>query len=168
MSSNSKHLIIGNVYRPPNSNAEIFNHSLSTTLDIINKEKKTCYLLGDFNFNLLNKDSHSATNEFPNCLNTHFFFPTIRKPTRVTDRTATLIDNIIFNSLNYNTKSGVLYADISDHFPIFHIFELNKDPKKTQKAVYTYRNFNAVNKRKFVELLNNVSFDNVYIRGVHS
>ena len=46
--------------------------------------------------------------------------PTITRPTRITSESATLIDNIYVsgNRLEY-IRSGILVADISDHFPIF-------------------------------------------------
>ena len=46
--------------------------------------------------------------------------PTIARPTRITSESATLLDNIYVsgNRIEY-LRSGVLVADISDHFPIF-------------------------------------------------
>ena len=51
------------------------------------------------------------------------FLPLNNKPTRVVKKTATLIDNIFTNDLqmDVNTLNGILLANISDHFPIFHI-----------------------------------------------
>ena len=80
-------------------------------------------MLGDYNINLLNTDKHAASQDFVDILFSHSFFPTITKPTRVTDKSATLIDNIFYNNYVQNTSSltGILYTGISDHFPIFHI-----------------------------------------------
>ena len=58
----------------------------------INNEKKYCMVLGDFNFNPLNIDSHSNTSEFLIILGFYIFCPHILQPTRITDHTATLID----------------------------------------------------------------------------
>ena len=44
-----------------------------------------------------------------------------RREGRVTDTTATLIDNIFTNNLNDNALNGILTTDISDHFSVFHI-----------------------------------------------
>ena len=43
------------------------------------------------------------------------FYPLINKPTRITDSSATLIDNIFTNVHNTETKSGIWITDISDH-----------------------------------------------------
>ena len=42
------------------------------------------YIMGDFNLDLLNTDLHSATNEFINALFSHFLYPLISRPTRLT------------------------------------------------------------------------------------
>ena len=57
-------------------------------------------------------------NEFFKC-----FQPQILQPTRITDHSATLIDNIFFNSLEHFTISGNVIYDISDHLPNFLIFD---------------------------------------------
>lgn len=57
--------------------------------------------MGDFNLNLLNYDSNSDTNDFVNTLGSYYFHPHILKPTRITEHSATLIDNIFFNSMEH-------------------------------------------------------------------
>ena len=49
------------------------------------------------------------------------FFPLITKPTRVTTRSSTCIDNIFTNVLDKPILPGILYSDLSDHFPVFQI-----------------------------------------------
>ena len=46
------------------------------------------------------------------------FFPKMSMPTRFTDHSATLIDNIFMNQLD-NHDSGVLANSISDHQMLF-------------------------------------------------
>lgn len=116
-----KNLICGVIYRHPNSNAETFLELLTPILEKINSEGKFCIILGDFNFNLLNYENHYHTEEFLNTLNSNFFEPHITKPTRVTDHTSTLIDNIFFNSIDYDCTSGNIIYNISDHLPNFLI-----------------------------------------------
>ena len=52
-------------------------------------------------------------------------FPLINKPTRITNHSATLIDNIFTNAFGINHNSGILVNDLSDHLPIFTIREEN-------------------------------------------
>ncbi len=58
--------------------------------------------------------------------------PTITEPTRVTPLTSTLIDNIYVNvrDTTQNIHSGIIYSDISDHFPVFMLYGKHKRNKK--------------------------------------
>ena len=118
-----QNIILGVIYRPPNTNIRTFNDYATQCLNQIKLEKKVAYLLGDFNINLLNSDNHAATQEFTDNMFSYSFIPQISKPTRVTMTSATLIDNIFSNDNTDDPSklSGILYADISDHFPIFYI-----------------------------------------------
>ena len=73
--------------------------------------------MGDFNLNLLNYESHSDTNDFINTMVSHYLLPYVLHPTRVTDHSSTVIDNIFSNITDFDTKSGNILCDISDHFP---------------------------------------------------
>ena len=70
-------LIVGVIYRHPQSDLSAFMSSLNNNLDKINNEQKYCVLMGDFNLNLLNSDSHLPTDEFLNSLGTYFYSPHI-------------------------------------------------------------------------------------------
>ena len=54
---------------------------------------------------------------------THYLLPHILHPTRVTDHSVTIIDNIFTNITEFNSKSGNILCEISDHFPQFIIVE---------------------------------------------
>ena len=56
-----KNILIGVIYRPPATDVRSFNAMLNVYLYKIRKENKICYLLGDFNINLLNHDTHNPT-----------------------------------------------------------------------------------------------------------
>ena len=99
-------LLCGIIYRHPNGDLERFIEYVSSTADRINQENKTCIIMGDFNIDLLKFKSHSATDGFLNTLGSNFFQPYIMQPTRITNHSATLIDNILFNSIEHFTISG--------------------------------------------------------------
>ena len=72
-----------------------------------------------------------------------FFLPQILQPTRVTDHSATLIDNIFFNSLEHYSLSGNIVHDLSDHFPNFLIInKFSHLPSKTKIYKRDYSHFN--------------------------
>ena len=89
---------------------------MTSVLQKVQEENKTLFNMGDFNINLLNCDSHSQTNNFINLMVSHYLLPYILHPTRITDHSATIIDNIFSNSLESDTISGSLLSQISDHF----------------------------------------------------
>ena len=135
---------------------------MASALDQITREGKMCYILGDYNINLFKSETHSPTQDFLNNLYSNYFYPIIHKPTRVTDRSATLIDNILTNSLNKVLQSGIFYSDISDHFPIFQLSILDEHKDTHSDIKVTYRKFNERNIASFKQLLSGLSWDNVY------
>lgn len=120
-----KNIIVGCIYRPPGknvSNMKDFNDTMTKLLNTLSKSKKEIYLMGDFNIDLLHYKSHKLTAEFVDLMLSSSFFPLINRPTRVTEESATIIDNIFTNSPALDShKSGILPTDVSDHFSIFTI-----------------------------------------------
>ena len=74
-------IICGCIYRHPNNNIKEFNEYISKCFDIITKEKKECYLSGDFNIDLLKYDSNTMYSEFLNTMTSYSFLPHILQPT---------------------------------------------------------------------------------------
>ena len=113
--------VIGVMYRPPNSNIVMFNKKLNDILSQISH--MPCYKIGDYNIDLQKHDNHLQTEQFLDVMHSNSSIPVIYKPTRETNNTATLIDNIFTN--NYCVDDlllqGLFIANISDHHAIFHI-----------------------------------------------
>ena len=130
-----KNLVVGVIYRPPNSDPSAFIEKLDELLLIINKSNKDSIILGDFNIDL-SKD-YSTKNNFINTLHSCSFYPTINIPTRVTDSSRTVIDNIITNIHNTKFESGVLMYDISDHYPTVLFGTLARKGTQTHHPVKT-------------------------------
>ena len=117
-------IICGCIYKHPNmSISEFSDDYLSPTLNKISSSNKKCILVGDFNIDLLNLQFKESVEHFYNNLTSYFFLPFILQPTRITEHSKTLIDNIFFNSLEYNSYSGNLTVQISDHLFQFLILK---------------------------------------------
>ena len=115
-------VIIGVIYRPPNSDVVQFTTRINVVLQKIKRENKKCFLLGDHNLNLFNADKHHPTSEFLENMSSCEYIPTINKPTSDSGHISSLIDNIYCNQItSESTLSGLLYTDVSVHYPIFHI-----------------------------------------------
>ena len=69
---------------------------MNELLNALKKENIFCYLMGDYNINLLNYGKHVETNEFVDMLHSHSFISLINCPTRIKKQSATLIDNIFY------------------------------------------------------------------------
>ena len=84
-----------------------------------NSTGKPIYVMDDFNINLLNVDSCSYSKDFLVSLQSNCFLPTIDKPTRVYNNSATLIDNIFVNRTDHQIVSGNIISDICAHYTQF-------------------------------------------------
>ena len=153
--------LVGVIYRPPGANLDSFLTSLVALLNQLRVENKTCYLMGDFNINLMNHDSHSQTNGFLDLMYTNAFHPLINKPTRITSYSSTLIDNIFHNSFSSNQLSGILYTDISDHLPVFVLSRTGMVPYE-EPVSFEYRRFNDRSIGRFRELLQGFNWQELY------
>ena len=67
---------------------------------------KYCAILGDFNVDLLKIEKHQITSDFLNTMSSFCFQLQILQPTRITDHSATLIDNIF--SIHWSTSQSVV------------------------------------------------------------
>ena len=122
VSPKKSNIIVGVIYRHPSMDLTDFNcNYLNQLLENISKEKRTIFLLGDFNVNLLNYNEHNQTNEFLDSLAFNSFIPSILQATRITSHSNTPIDNIFSNVTDPDIISGNLTATISDHLPQFSI-----------------------------------------------
>ena len=82
------------------------NDHLKNIVNAIHHENKSTLHTGDFNVNLINYNKKRGTYNFPELLFNHNFTPQITLSTRVTIKSATLIDIIFVN-----------HPSISDHLP---------------------------------------------------
>ena len=117
----SKSYIIGNVYRLPKEllpEFHTFIDEFAETLETLQVNRNAIYLCGDFNIDLLKINTKIHYNTFYNNLMAAGYLPRISLPTRVTNHSATLLDNI-FSTEFGNNDSGVIVNNISDHQMIY-------------------------------------------------
>ena len=73
----------------------------------------------DFNIDLLKSENSVYSHNFLLSMQSYSFLPVIHKPTRVYNKSATLIDNILVNRIDYKLSGGNIVSDISDHYSQF-------------------------------------------------
>ena len=75
--------------------------------------------MGDFSIDLLQYDFHNPTKDCINSLISHSFLPYIHQPTRVTDHSATITDDLFSNITDYETVIGNITTMVADYFAQF-------------------------------------------------
>ena len=98
-----RNVVIGVVYRPPSGNLALLNEQMTQVLAKVGRTET--YIMGDYNVDLLKSVSHQRTSDFLEGFYAGGFYPLVSLPTRITDTTATLIDNIWTNSVLNHIKS---------------------------------------------------------------
>ena len=169
----TKPILIGILYRPPDKND--FVKSLEETFTNCNiLDKQECYLLGDFNINILQNGENVFEKKLSNSkLNSISFIVTeyldfafsfslkqlISTTTRTTENTATLIDHVLTNSPHKTIKSGVVKVNLSDHELIYCTRKTTKlkSNKHNELNIHSMKNYTA---EGFVELLKKIDFPN--------
>ena len=83
---NAKKYIISNIYRPPERyviELDLFTSEFSQFIDTIRGLKRSSFICGDFNINLLDINSNDHVNEYFVSICSRGFFPKLTLPTRV-------------------------------------------------------------------------------------
>ena len=132
-------------------NVPKFNHEYVTEIRTgIKTENKNIILMGDFNVNLINYNKNRGAYEFLEQLYNHKLTPQITLSTRITEKTATLIDNIFVNGQAQKYNSGNIATSISDHLPQFNITEFGKGDNPVNKTPKTtYRDYKSIDLDSF-------------------
>ena len=161
INKNGKNIIIGCIYRHHTITKNEFNSLLSPLISKITKEKKTCYLAGDFNMDLLHLEKENDIKDYFDLLTTNNFMPLITIPTRIAKSSKTLIDNIFFNEFSSEIISGNLTVGISDHMPQFTLIPNNtlKPSNENTPTIKTVRKYNQIDINQFNEDLSKINWD---------
>ena len=94
----------------------------------------------DHNLDLLKLNTHRHAQRLYKIMLENNLLPTITQPTRITQSSATLIDNIfVSENLHRFSESAILLEDISDHLPTIALL---KQTRMTTKAPLTFESRN--------------------------
>ena len=158
----SETFIIGEVYRPPNLNSHVFLTEMESNLQLVTNRNKTVFIAGDFNYNLLSIENEPIVQEFFNIFTTYGFLPTISKTTRLSPDKMSVIDNIFTNNIGCVSGSGIIFNDMSDHFPIFITSTLSIHHQKRESIItkFDYRQLDTF-KRHLTEALDAARFEHI-------
>jgi len=159
--------IIGNIYRSPGTDVNKFIEKVEEILNLIKNDPilskaDEIQLLGDFNINLLKHESHEPTARFLDTLSSFNQLPLISLPSRITNTSSTLIDNIFSNKNQELYDSGLIYCCMSDHLPVFNISSLGKIEQNKTPTTRKVREYSEENKANFRMLLDNIEWNGLF------
>ena len=151
---NTKPILIGIVYRPPNQSGflENFSEAISNTHSFDNQE---VYILGDLNIDMIRKPPLAKLHK--EICSLHGLTQIIDSPTRVTAETSTLIDHILTNSVEKISQSGILDVSLSDHQAIYCTRKFIKQKFNAHKYI-KIRSLKNYSKNIWLENLRSVKY----------
>ena len=118
-------------------------------------------MLGYFNINFLEYSKHTNISEYYDFISSSGFRPLILQPTRVTSKSATLIDNILINDLTCFSNGGNMTTSISDHYMQFCILDIYAFQHTKFADRKSMRNWRIFNKREFAEELSKLEWTTI-------
>jgi hypothetical protein len=136
------------IYRSPNSDIDIFMDKMSSLLDLIYLEGKTCILVGDYNLDSLNP-SH-LYNILSDLCQSYDFINIINCPTRIQGNSSTCIDHCYTNNKD-NLEFVINKNRISDHFGI-ELYQSKLTISDIGTSMFRRKSLNA----KLVDKVNNL------------
>ncbi len=126
-----------------------FIHEIDEIYSKLSSENKILYIMGDFNLDLLKEDTQRPIHDYLDMIYSYSLMPTIYKPTRITEHTATIIDNIL-TYIDNTVESAIIVSDITDHLPTILVSNLNskenikQEPNITLKRRHTDDSINML------------------------
>ena len=124
-----KNISVSSIYRPPNTNTSEFIAEYEKYTKKLTSDNTDTVIGLDHNLDLLKIEKHKHSQ-------LQHWSTNVTKPTRITNKTATLLDNLIVNySLNQNYMSNILIDDISDHLPCLLTLQGKNYEKKEPETI---------------------------------
>jgi hypothetical protein len=161
-----KNLIVTEIYRVPNT-SEI--HSIAQYEEVMTNicNTKCDVIVGtDQNIDYMKVHINQNASNLLEMFITLGSLPVIRRPTRITHNSATLIDNIYVKSDSYeNIDSRVITCDISDHFPVLACLGKRNKSTGKQPLIFSQRKCDAVNMHALSTALHNTQWDRIFHQG---
>ena len=91
-----------------------FINEFASVIQSLKNNNKHIAIAGDFNLNLLKINQNELCSDFLDLLMTYGMYPQITLPTRLTDKSVTLIDNLFcnFDKITKRTTAGILLNEL--------------------------------------------------------
>lgn len=117
--NDTESVLICSVYKTHNGPFQSFLDEFDSILSKLNNQPTL--IGGDFNIDIGKYESSPAALGLLTLLASYGYKPLINRPTRITSKGYSTIDNIYCNRMENAEFSGLLVSDLSDHFPVFSL-----------------------------------------------
>ena len=131
----------------------LFLEEFGSFIRLVKNINRSSYICGDYNIGLLKIKTNKHFNEFFDNLITTVFSPKITLPTRFTEQSSTLIDNVFSNNIEERETSGILLNHISNHQLLFTYIEKLSYIERVPKDIDVEKS-DTISIAKFVKELN--------------
>ena len=120
---NSRNVIVGIIYRHPHNNFDEFFYNLQSVCESILKDYHLI-IMGDINIDVSIDTSITQAKTYQDILLGLDLKNLISRPTRITNTSETILDHVLTNLSYDSVRSGIVVSDITDHLPVFGLFNL--------------------------------------------
>ena len=163
ISTKKTKIAVGVFYKPPKIPYACFEKVFDSLLYIYSKYQNTI-LLGDFNVNMLNSDSLEvrALNNF--IIDPFELTQLVKSPTRITEKSSTLIDLMFVSNVENVLFSGSCDAPgISDHHFTYLAYNVKKE--KFKPKIVKSRMFKNFDFEGFQRHAENINWESIIMVG---
>ena len=152
-------IAIGTLYKPPKIPCVAFREAYDSLIHIYSKYEHTI-LAGDFNVNMLNSNSYESKVLADSIIEPFSLKQMVTSPTRITDKSKTLIDLILVTHPENILFTGVCdAAGISDHCLTYCAYNVKRT--KFKPYVVRRRDFRNLDRDAFNHAMELEPFENI-------
>ncbi len=160
--SHEKNVIVGEIYRPPNTNEKSSIERYDRVQSKISSANNEVIIGTDQNIDYMKINQNKNVSDLFDVFYTQGLLPTATRPTRITHSTATLIYNVYVKAEEFDeVNSRLLTTDISDHLPIIVSVGNVHTNKSKEPLIFSHRPLNEVSTHKIAIGLMNTSWDHL-------
>ena len=155
-----KKIAIGTLYKAPKIPCRVFQEAYESLMHIYTKYDDPI-LSGDFNVNMLKPELNECKTLVDSIIDPFELTQLIKKPTRITNKSKTLIDLLLVKKPENVLFSGACdVPGVSDHFKIYMAYSLKKEVFKPIKV--TRRDFKNFDEHGFQRAAETAMWENVF------
>ena len=156
-----KKLAIACIYKAPIASIEQLLKHLES-FNALTKNYRDVYICGDINIDISNSDENPLANRYLNFMLENNYWPLITRATRITAKTASIIDHIFTKSTDRH-ESRIIVTDVSDHLPVCITNQSSYKNNLSTSHNYVYANdYSAKNHAKLQSRLQAFNWNYVY------